>query len=81
MGWWKIDSSESGHIDFNAQNTSGCANALPGEDDNDCCFGGDDPADVMEKAIEEINRLYIEEWGRPVKPLELRSCFNFCCPK
>lgn len=79
MGWWRIDNSESGHIDFQAENVSGTANALPGEDDNEQLYCGDGPADVMEKACEEIDRLYIEAWGRPVKPAELKGCFNFCC--
>ncbi len=78
MGWWRINDSESGHIDFGAANVSGTANALPGQDDNERLYCGDGPADVMERAFEQIDKLYIEAWGRPVKPPELRACFNFC---
>jgi len=39
---------------------------------------GDGPADVMDMALKEIDRLYLDQWGRLPKPEEIKALFDFC---
>jgi len=83
MGWWKIDSVKTGQIDLShrapGQNGTDLANAIPGkETDEDALYNGDGPADLMGPVLRKINAQYVEAWGRPAKPCELRAAFNFC---
>lgn len=79
MGWWKIKDVETGQVDFEAQTAAKTANAIPGEEDVACAFGGDGPADLMGDALRDINNLYFDTWGRDATKDELTACFNFCC--
>ena len=44
-------------------------------------FNGDEPADVMSRALREIDAVYREAWGRPPAEEELRAVFEFVLPK
>lgn len=80
MGWWKIDSVENGQIDW-AHESPGdpkLVNALPGQEKTDELYNGDGPADLMDTALDQINKRYIAAWGRPAKEDELKAVFNFC---
>ena len=78
MGWWRIKDTETGQVDFEAKTSAPTANALPGKDDPQHLYGGDGPADVMGKALADINRLWQTSWGRDATNDELLACFNFC---
>lgn len=75
MGWWKINSVETGGIDWDG---STLANKIPGQDTPDGLYNGDEPADIMGEALHEISKVYQKAWGRPAKEEELTACFNFC---
>lgn len=68
MGWWIIDSVETGGI--------GCPTLL---DDEKKFLGGDPPADIMGAALKKIDGEFMERWGRHAKGDELLAVFNFCC--
>ena len=80
MGWWRINSVESGGIDWSHKcpTNSQLANAIPGEEIEDALYNGDQPADLMGPILDKINEEYKEAWGRPVKQEELTAVFNFC---
>jgi hypothetical protein len=81
MGWWKIRDIETGQIDFQAKTFAPgtLVNAIPGKEDIDQLFNGDEPADIMGDTLREISKVYEKEWNRPAKKEELTACFNFCC--
>ncbi len=80
MGWWKID-DESGGIGnclpSGHPGKGALCNAVPGRDDPEDQYNGDGPADVMGKAIREVDKLYEDTWGRHARPDEMQACFNF----
>ena len=77
MGWWAI-ANEGGGIDFSNLGKMGLANQVPGTDNNEeTLYGGDEPADIMGNAVQEIAGLFKQEWGRYPKMEELKACFNF----
>lgn len=78
MGWWKIKDVETGQVDVEAQTAAETANAIPGEEDAGCSFGGDGPADLMGATLRAISTQYREAWGRYATRDELTACFNFC---
>ena len=71
MGWWKIESVETGRIHPTAETASKFRNAIPGEEDTTCDFGGDRPADIMGEALRQVSKEYEQAWGRPAKKEEL----------
>ena len=77
MGWWKIDSVERGQIDWK-HSKSGLVNAIPGQDTPVQSYNGDGPADLMDSALDKINKQYKDAWNRPARPEELKAVFNFC---
>jgi hypothetical protein len=80
MGWWKIDSVESGRIDheYSREHRAGCANAVPGDArDAKELLNGDEPADLMGAALDTIADRYRRAWGRNPKLDELRAVFAF----
>lgn len=80
MGWWKIDSVETGQIDCSHKCPTNpqLTNAVPGQETEDAMYNGDGPADVMGDALRDIDKQYKDAWGRSAKPDELRAVFNFC---
>lgn len=76
MGWWKI-SDEGGGIDMSLVGKGEIVNAVPGHDSGRELYNGDDAADIMDKAIDEIQAVYQEAWGRLPTLTELRAVFNF----
>jgi len=64
MGWWKADKTTGG--------------ISQRRDDAYGCYNGDGPADIMAKAISEIDGLYRQAWECPCSPDEMRLCFEFC---
>lgn len=56
MGWWKISGS-SGHVKWSAGvNNDGARlfNSIPGRDDPAQMYNGDEPADILDAAIKNI---------------------------
>lgn len=80
MGWWRIRDIETGAIDWDHKcpTNNELVNAIPGEETEDALYNGDQPADLMDPVLDEINEEYKEAWGRPVKREELTAVFNFC---
>lgn len=80
MGWWKVESVETGQVDFDHKcpTNSGLVNAIPGQEEGGI-FNGDGPADLMGPVLDKISKEYNEAWGRPAKKEELMAVFNFCC--
>ena len=80
MGWWRIRDVESGGIDWDHKcpTNSQLANAIPGEEDEDALYNGDQSADLMDSVLDEINEEYKKAWGRTVKQEEVTAVFNFC---
>jgi len=48
--------------------------------DENPLYWGDQPADIMDKALEDINEAYIRRWDRPVTIEELEHLLTFCMP-
>ncbi|MBC8462393.1 MAG: hypothetical protein H8D67_30855 [Deltaproteobacteria bacterium] len=81
MGWWRVREVESGGIDWSHRcpTNDQLVNAIPGEETEEALYNGDQPADLMDSILDEINEEYKKAWGRPVKKEELIAVFNFCC--
>lgn len=80
MGWWKIKDVETGRIDHGhtKENRAGCSNAVPGDaEDEPYLVNGDEPADLMNAALDTICDCYRRAWHRNPKLDELRAVFNF----
>ena len=77
MGWWKIDSTERGGIDWSGHTGRSNANALP-ENTTDEMVNGDAPANIMGDALQQIRKEYKDYWKREPTTGELRAVFNFC---
>jgi len=82
MGWWKIDSVESGGISHelpsgHPRDGKTVRNAIPGRDTPEDLYNGDGPADILGAALKRIDTVYQETWGRHAKPDEMRAAFNF----
>lgn len=80
MGWWKIN--ETGGIDWDEMpsgndDTTGLVNAIPGRDTLEDHYNGDEPADVMERALSELDAIYQRVWGRKPYVEEIDAAFNF----
>jgi len=41
-------------------------------------YNGDDVADVFDGALDEVSKIYRNEWGRAPHEEELLAAFNFC---
>ncbi len=80
MGWWRIESVETGQVLYPTGNV--IANVVPGQllgqEVDDGQFNGDKPADYMGAVLQRISDEYLKEWGRPAKKEELTAVFNFC---
>lgn len=79
MGWWKIKDVETGRVDTSHKcpTNKNLVNAVPSKDPSSDLYNGDIPADIMDKALEDINKKYETIWGRPAKKEELTAVFNF----
>ena len=56
MGWWRIN-GPSGHINWSAgwdKNNAFLFNCIPGRDDQDQLYNGDEPADVLDAVINRL---------------------------
>jgi hypothetical protein len=81
MGWWKVTDIESGGISCERPSGAppdGLLNAVPGRDKPYDTYGGDGPADAMDKTIDDIDAQFLAAWNRHASPNEMRACFNFC---
>lgn len=54
MGWWKINTPSRGQIDPTHVTGSRLLNAVPGEDTCENHYNGDEPADSMGVALDEV---------------------------
>ncbi len=81
MGWWRIKDVETGMVDFDHKCPTNplLTNAVPGEEECDAMYNGDDAADLMGLVLRSISGLYEKAWGRPADKEELTAVFNFCC--
>jgi hypothetical protein len=82
MGWWNVDSVETGRVATTKVGESGfgeagCLNAVPGKDPIDGVYNGDEPADIMGAALDTIADAYHLAWNRNPTLDELRAVFNF----
>jgi hypothetical protein len=69
MGWWRIDGA-SGGISWSAREKGGAilANHIPGKDTAENYYGGDEPADILDKVISTcIERLTNPEYKAAAK--------------
>lgn len=64
MGWW---STNRGGYSF-------------AEEEGEEMVWGDGPADLLDNAIDEIDKEFIETWGRPATTHELVAGMRFCYP-
>lgn len=66
MGWWRI-SGPSGHINwsagFNGENAV-LFNCIPGRDDPMQMYSGDEPADILDKVVRNIEEKLRDETYR-----------------
>ena len=56
-------------------------NAIPGRDTTEDHYGGDEPADRMQEAVDAIIAAYRREWGRPPYIEELDGVWKFISSK
>ena len=80
MGWWKID-DKNGSIACSlpaGHDGKSVCNAVPDKHAPDDNHNGDGPADVIDAAIKEVDKLYQDAWGRPPTEFEMRAALNFC---
>lgn len=75
-GWWAITKGNPG-INPPPVDKGGLMNAIPGTDPGTALYNGDGPADIMGAAFEDVNRAYLEAWGRPASPTEMQAVFEF----
>jgi len=70
-GWWNFDPNIHPGLSL-----SGGEPASDGE----TYLNGDQPADVMDQALHDIEDAYTGEYGigRPPKPVEMQAVFDFC---
>lgn len=69
MGWWRID-GPSGHIDWASRGSDGAvlANHIPGKDSPENYYNGDEPADILDKAVNTmLDRLTVPEYKAAAK--------------
>lgn len=79
MGWWQINSVEKGQIDWSVKRDDNeLINAIPGKHDATKMYNGDEPADIMDEALDKIEKAFIRAWKRPPCRDEYLACFNFC---
>ena len=76
MGWWKIN--DGGQMDWEHDTDSNLINAIPGKHTPENHYSGDEPADIMDQALEDIVKLYEKTWGRRPYPEELQAAWDFC---
>lgn len=77
MGWWKIVDVKTGKIDWEFKSGSNLINATVDNAFDELVIG-DQPADIMDEAIDNIVGIYKEYWGRKPQKQELMAIFNFC---
>lgn len=63
MGWWKMGRKAGG---------------ISTKYDMKLVMG-DEPVDIMQKAIDGIIKSYKNKWHREPTLIELQNCFKFCC--
>jgi len=63
MGWWSISKEKAG-IDWTGETDTGM-------------YNGDGPADIMGPAVDELVKLFEEEWGRKPYMAELIAAVKF----
>ena len=80
MGWWKIQDVKTGQVDkdHKCPTNPQFANAIPGVDKVDDLYNGDEPADIMGKALKDIRSCYKKNWNRDEFSNEMEAVFNFC---
>jgi hypothetical protein len=59
MGWWKIESPETGGIDFDHDTGSSLVNAISGRDSIENYYNGDEPANLMDEARASLASLQL----------------------
>ena len=80
-GWWAAH-PETGQMVHPPVDKGGLMNAIPGVDPNEGqMYVGDEPADIMDGALDEVDLAYRREWGRPASPAELQAVWAFCSRK
>ncbi|HDZ27055.1 hypothetical protein LCGC14_1002560 [marine sediment metagenome] len=79
MGWWKIK-DETGHIDWEHKSKThpNVVNAIPGDDDKEVSYLGDEVADIFDETLGKMDKVYKKNWGRCMKKEELVALLNFC---
>ena len=55
MGWWKIN-GPGGGIDWDAPCEGNLVNAIPGQSTVENHYNGDEPADIVDDAVEELRK-------------------------
>ena len=78
MGWWPAQ--ENGRVDWDrkvASNKTRCVNAVPGRDQDAGPICGDWPADILDKALNDVAKAYLHDWGRLPTHEELLRCWRF----
>jgi len=75
-GWWAITPDNPG-INPPPVDKGGLMNAIPGTDPAEGRYSGDLPADIMGDTLAAINQAYLDEWGRPACPEEMKAVFDF----
>jgi hypothetical protein len=76
MGWWRI-SGPSGHINwsagYNGENAT-LFNCIPGRDDPMQMYSGDEPADILDAAVKQIEaELHDDAYRAAVRAVFLRQ--------
>ena len=77
MGWWQINVTKE-ELEAFENSDKMLYNALPNESDPKRLYTGDQPADIMDEAIDKINEVYKKTWKRKATLEELKACFDFC---
>ena len=72
MSWSKIGKgSKKDKKELGIKEVEGSYNSLPGHDNPNDSYWGDESQDLLEEAIDKINAVYLKAWGRPVTEKEI----------
>jgi hypothetical protein len=77
MGWWQIDLTDE-EVEAFEKSDEVLMNALPTRDSSKRLYTGDQPADIIDEALDKIDKVYKNTWGRKAKRQEIVAVVDFC---
>ena len=83
MGWWKINCRGGVSESTPSGKPGDCSllNAVPGRDTPEDHYGGDEPADAIQRAVDEVMAIWRRDWNREPYIEELDGVWRFVTSK